>query len=204
MFAHVLLHRHDRDSSDDIISEHKNELLQCLSETGKTVEEIVDLVALLAVQIVIPSVFTVSRLTTSRLNVCHNANYARLSASSICLHHNSTTCTAQEYNSWHGLQRLGHQKLCAYMSWKLYVSYHLRRPAYTHQTCILESVIGTTPRLSRRETACCSISLLPVTMVGVSIFGRDKAGPTSRESISICLLLRGYMVLSPKTSLSLG
>jgi hypothetical protein len=156
-FAHILLHRHHRDSSDDIMSEHGNESLQRLFESGKTVEGAVNLVALLAVQIVIPSVFAASRLTTSRLNVCHNANHARLSASSIYLYQNSTARIGQRYNSWHGLQCPGHQKLC--------VSYYLRRRAYAHQTRILESVFVATPRLSRRVTACCSISLLPVVMV---------------------------------------
>ena len=59
-FAHILLHRHRRDSPDELMSEHGSELLQRLFESGKTVKEVVDLVALLAVQIAIPSAFAVS------------------------------------------------------------------------------------------------------------------------------------------------
>lgn len=66
-FAHLLLHRHRGDSSDDVLREHGSELLQRLFESGKTVEEVVSLVSLLAVQIVVPSVFAVSCLNTSRL-----------------------------------------------------------------------------------------------------------------------------------------
>lgn len=70
-FAHILLQRHRRESSDDILSEHGSELLQRLLESGKTLDEVVSLVALLAVQSVIPSVFAVSALSPSRLLEAH-------------------------------------------------------------------------------------------------------------------------------------
>lgn len=59
-FAHVFLHRHRREGSEELLSEHGSEILQRLFDSGKTIDEVVSMVAFLAVQSVIPSVFAVS------------------------------------------------------------------------------------------------------------------------------------------------
>jgi hypothetical protein len=61
-FAQVLLHQHRREGSTVVLSEHGSELLQRLLEGGKTIDEVVSLVAFLAIQSVIPSVFAVGAL----------------------------------------------------------------------------------------------------------------------------------------------
>lgn len=59
-FAQKFLHRHGRGGPDEILSEHGSTMLQRLFGSGKAVEEVISMVAFLAIQSVIPSVFAVS------------------------------------------------------------------------------------------------------------------------------------------------
>ncbi|KAF2628738.1 heme peroxidase [Macroventuria anomochaeta] len=77
-FAHILLHRHDRKSSDNIMSKHGSELLQRLFESGKTVEEVVSLVVLLAVELVTPSIFAIVRILDLFLSKLYEPHWARV------------------------------------------------------------------------------------------------------------------------------
>jgi hypothetical protein len=71
-FANVFLHRHRREGLEELLSEHGSEILQRLFDSGKTGDEVVSLIAFLAIQSVIPSVFAVSVWKSSRLPKADN------------------------------------------------------------------------------------------------------------------------------------
>ena len=71
-FAYGFLHRHNREGSEGLLSEHGSGIVQRLFDSGKTVDEVVSMVAFLAVQSVIPSVFAVRVCNASKLPKADN------------------------------------------------------------------------------------------------------------------------------------
>lgn len=129
--AQPLLHRHYREGSDEILSEHGSEVLRRLFSSGRTVDEVVTMIAFLAIQSVIPSVFAVSVRNAPRLL---GADNDRSFVVWIFSCQNLTTLIGKDSSNCHRLMLLGCPKSSTSTSSKLYVFSHLLRLASAPQT----------------------------------------------------------------------
>lgn len=156
------LQRNHGDNADATLTGYGYELLRRLLDDGKSIEELVSVVILLAVQIVTPSVFAVSSSFRLLGFTFWDANFFRLFASSICSCQSDTRVTGSEFSSFRVTWPLGPQQPCEYMSWRRCVFYRLPRLASARQRPALVSMTGAILERSSRATRYCSTSLLQV------------------------------------------
>ena len=113
-----------RDCKDEplaVLTKHGDKLLQRLFDSGRSVEEVVSLVILLALQIVIPAIFAVGYPDLPRPPFLSNfwsrwTDISRLSASSTGSCQSGMWNIGPRYSSFRAARRLGARKPCEYTS----------------------------------------------------------------------------------------
>lgn len=113
--------RNCEDEPHTVLIEYGDEMLQRLFDSGRSVEEIVSLVILLALQIVIPGIFAVGSSLKPPPHFLSNfwsiwTDISRLSAFSTCSCQSGMLNIGPRYSSFRAARRLGARKPCEYTS----------------------------------------------------------------------------------------